>query len=71
MQDSHRDSSRPHTPAQSAADEVLQEVEEAEERPVPDEERERAKDGEAGDTLTPSPGAQEDIHHDDGDSGSR
>ncbi|MFI1683082.1 hypothetical protein [Streptomyces sp. NPDC020607] len=49
-------------PAQTAAQEVLEEVEDAEERPVPDEEREHTKDGEAGDTLTPSPAAQEDIH---------
>ncbi|MFD4630159.1 hypothetical protein ACFVYR_20215 [Streptomyces sp. NPDC058284] len=66
MQDSHReDNTHPHAPAQTAAGEVLEEVEEAEERPVPDEKREHAKDGEAGDTLTPSPTAQEDIHRDD------
>ncbi|MFF1378857.1 hypothetical protein [Streptomyces sp. NPDC058308] len=67
MQDHHRSHrARPHAPAQTAADEVLEEVEEAEEQPVPDAEREHAKDGEAGDTLTPSPAAQEDIHQGDG-----
>lgn len=58
-----------HEPAQTAAEEVLEEVEDAEERPVPDERREHAKDGEAGDTLTPSPTAQEDIHEDKGRNG--
>ncbi|MEU5689452.1 hypothetical protein [Streptomyces venezuelae] len=53
-----------HDPAQTAAEEVLEEAEAAEERPVPDERREHAKDGEAGDTLTPSPTAQQDIHED-------
>ncbi|MFI7321949.1 hypothetical protein [Streptomyces venezuelae] len=58
-----------HDPAQTAAEEVLEEVEDAEERPVPDKRREHAKDGEAGDTLTPSPAAQEDIHEDKGGPG--
>ncbi|MEV7192601.1 hypothetical protein AB0N81_12495 [Streptomyces sp. NPDC093510] len=65
MQHSHRDHDHDHGhgPAQTAAEEVFQEAEDAETRPVPeDDERERAKDGEAGDTLTPSPTAQEDIH---------
>ncbi|MFD6438010.1 hypothetical protein [Streptomyces venezuelae] len=53
-----------HDPAQTAAEEVLEEAEEAEERPVPDERREHARDGEAGDTLTPSPTSQQDIHED-------
>ncbi|MEV0257360.1 hypothetical protein AB0H82_24285 [Streptomyces sp. NPDC050732] len=61
---SHRDQSSAHRPAQTAAEEVLEEVEDAETRPVSDERREHAKDGEAGDTLTPSPTAQEDIHQD-------
>ncbi|MFK4070928.1 hypothetical protein [Streptomyces sp. NPDC029674] len=64
MQHSHREQSPADQPAQTAAEEVLEEVEDAETRPVPDERREHAKDGEAGDTLTPSPTAQEDIHRD-------
>ncbi|MFH8612640.1 aromatic acid exporter family protein [Streptomyces sp. NPDC018029] len=64
MQHSDREHNPADRPAQTAAEEVFEEVEDAETRPVPDERREHAKDGEAGDTLTPSPTAQEDIHRD-------
>lgn len=48
--------------AETAAEEVLDEVEDAETR-LPGDERDD-KDGEAADTLTPSPEAQESVQRD-------
>lgn len=52
--------------AETAAEEVFDEAEDAETR-VPGEERDSEKDGEAADALTPNPAAQEDVRHGDGD----
>ncbi|MVO89509.1 hypothetical protein GPA10_33340 [Streptomyces sp. p1417] len=53
--------------SETAAEEVFDEIEDAETR-LPgterDEKKREKKDGEAGDTLTPSPSAQEDARHD-------
>ncbi|CAM5512734.1 hypothetical protein SALBM135S_01272 [Streptomyces alboniger] len=49
--------------AETAAEEVFDEVESAETR-LPDDRRDADDNGEAGDTLTPSPEAQEEIHSD-------
>ncbi|MFG2651458.1 hypothetical protein [Streptomyces sp. NPDC048436] len=46
--------------AETAAEEVFDEVEDAETR-LPGNERDREKDGEAADALTPNPSAQEDV----------
>ncbi|MEU7041687.1 hypothetical protein AB0A77_11610 [Streptomyces varsoviensis] len=55
---------KPHGHAETAAEEVIDEVEDAEARgPLAEEEREAEKDGEAADTLTPSPKAQEDVQN--------
>ncbi|KOG87614.1 hypothetical protein [Streptomyces varsoviensis] len=55
---------KPHGHAETAAEEVIDEVEDAEARgPLAEEEREAEKGGEAADTLTPSPKAQEDVQN--------
>lgn len=46
--------------AETAAEEVFDEAEDAETR-VPGEERDSKKDGEAADALTPNPSAQDDV----------
>lgn len=55
---------KPEEHARTAAGEVFDEVEDAQTR-LPgserDEKKREKKDGEAGDTLTPSPTAQEDV----------
>ncbi|MFH8793670.1 hypothetical protein [Streptomyces sp. NPDC017941] len=56
-----------HEHAETAAEEVFDEVEDAETRPAGterDKKKRERKDGEAGDALTPSPTAQEDARHD-------
>ncbi|GAA3113881.1 hypothetical protein ACFQ0X_42430 [Streptomyces rectiviolaceus] len=64
------DNNRKHRPshgeehAETAADEVFHEVEDAEIRLVDGGERPR-KDGEAADALTPNEDAQEDVHERD------
>lgn len=55
----HDDRKEPET----AVEEVLREVEEAERRTRESEEQDRRR-GEAGDTITPSPRAQEEAHGD-------
>ncbi|GGR88768.1 hypothetical protein GCM10010252_29530 [Streptomyces aureoverticillatus] len=60
----------PEGGAETAAEEVFAEVEDAETR-LPGDERDDKKDGEAADTLTPSPTAQENVQHDKGDSRTR
>ncbi|APY84734.1 hypothetical protein DCW30_03210 [Streptomyces alfalfae] len=62
MNDKRNHESRNDQHAETAAEEVFDEVESAETR-LPDDRRD-TDDGEAGDTLTPSPTAQEDIHRD-------
>ncbi|WP_051852236.1 hypothetical protein [Streptomyces aureocirculatus] len=56
-----------HEHAETAVEEIFDEVEDAETR-LPGTERDKKKreqkDGEAGDTLTPSPTAQEDARRD-------
>ncbi|MEV0123635.1 hypothetical protein AB0I16_19250 [Streptomyces sp. NPDC050703] len=66
MNDKRNHDSRNGHHAETAAEEVFDEVESAEtrlpgDRRAPDGD---GDDGEAGDTLTPSPSAQEDIHRD-------
>ncbi|MGW7067010.1 hypothetical protein ACWGII_07945 [Streptomyces sp. NPDC054855] len=51
--------------AETAAEEVFDEAEDAETR-VPGGERDRKKDGEAADALTPNPSAQDDVQRGEG-----
>lgn len=55
-----RDDERTPKHAETAAEEVFDEVEDAETR-LPGSKRDREKDGEAADALTPNPAAQEDV----------
>ncbi|MGA4844162.1 hypothetical protein [Streptomyces sp. G45] len=65
--DGHR--TTPERPAETAADEVFEEAEDAATR-RPGDERDPDKDGEAGDALTPNAEAQRDAHrHDQGKHG--
>lgn len=66
MNDKRNHANKNDQHAETAAEEVFDEVESAETR-LPGDRRAHdgnGEDGEAGDTLTPSPTAQEDIHRD-------
>ncbi|MFM9370148.1 hypothetical protein [Streptomyces sp. Da 82-17] len=52
-------------PAETARDEVLGEIEEAETDVAGERERDDAGNGEAGDALTPNQEAQESVHEED------
>ncbi|GHE62386.1 hypothetical protein GCM10018785_34190 [Streptomyces longispororuber] len=56
----HRPDHRPEEPADTAAEEVFEEAEDAATRHLGDD-RDAEKDSEAADPLTPSVGAQEDA----------
>ncbi|WP_320782351.1 hypothetical protein [Streptomyces sp. CRN 30] len=58
-----RDGEHGHKEPETAIEEVLREVEEAETRD-PDAPGERGHRGEAGDATSPNTGAQEESHHD-------
>ncbi|MEV0522202.1 hypothetical protein AB0I66_02160 [Streptomyces sp. NPDC050439] len=62
--DEHEKDQKPQH-AETAAEEVLDEAEDAETR-VPGGKRDREKDGEAADALTPNPSAQDDVQREDG-----
>ncbi len=59
----HRHGHKAPEHPETATEEVVQEVENAETHPLDEEKREAEKDGEAADTLTPSPKAQEDAQN--------
>ncbi|GAA2260981.1 MULTISPECIES: hypothetical protein [Streptomyces] len=62
-QDQHRDEDRQGKPAETALEEVLREVEDAEKR-ARDSAEERRHRGEAGDATTPNTRAQEESEGD-------